>query len=354
MGIELPSKSIFFLFVIAICVIFLISYAFSGSFAFWDAIGLALTNTAGVLRIGGQYPQVLKIYANASAGGAWAECAIFSESGCAFECLTDRTNTYRINATIYDANGDCNSFTNVRAYVCNQTYGKMDCNQNIDTYEVLLGSPSQFGTGGVYCNYTGTFGMEYFRRYGSWRINVTVFDTQNYGNSTVRNASYIQQPDLSYPYSLSGSGGTVDFGTVNIFDAFFVDSSKGNTTKNIGNVRLNVTYNASDFGCSGNYITINDNPANFAVANASSMTNPANYKYINGTQTIPVDFFATGGMRRCGNYLCSQDEIGFGTNGGYANYTIWWPINVPSGTVVCLPYYQNVITITRDAYTAAG
>jgi hypothetical protein len=201
--------------------------------------------------------------------------------------------------------------------------------------------------------------MEYFRRYGSWRINVTASNNNVpvQSNSTIRNASYQSFALLQYPYP---RGDNIDLGTITALDVFSLGKG-ANTTKNTGNIRLNLTWNATRFDCGGSapYINITDqsvppySPANFAVANTSTMT-PSNYAFINGTSSIETQFFPGGGMRRCGNYLCSQDENLLGPTGGYANYTTYWHINVTGGTLVCSPYYTNKISVNQIPYINEG
>ena len=343
----MPSKSIFFLFVIAICVIFLVSYAFTGSFAFWNVIA-RLGPPTGILRIQSQPPVVQDIYLiNYTEGTIW-RCDPVNEGVCSMTIDTLSLNhSYVINATIYAQNGDCDTWPtgNVHASVCNQTFSKSACNENIDIYDVVLGSPTKFGTGGVYCNYTGKFGMEYFRRYGSWRINVTAINGQNQANSIVRNATYVKGVQVAYPYP---AGSNIDLGTISSFDSFSVGRG-ANTTRNLGNIRANFTWNTTSFSCGGAapYIYIINSPYNnFAIGNESNMVGPNNnnYTFINANPTITGPFYPAGGMRRCGTFTCDRDENLVLTPGNLANYTIYWHINVSSGTLVCTtPYYSNVI-----------
>jgi len=330
----MSAKSIFFLFLMIICLVLLVSYAFTGSFEFYRLIQLAIKT--GTLQIGGKAPIVERIYINDSLT-TMTECDPVLYGNCTLECNENGNRTYRINATIYDENGDCASFTNVRAYLCQ---GSGACNSIVDIYEVPLSSPAQYG---LRCNFTGELrGIEYFRRWENWRINVTAFDTQNLPNNTVRNAYYNQKAGLIYPYP---TGDTIVLGTITNFDVWSLGLG-GNTTKNTGNVRLNVTYNASDFTCAANTIAITG--TNYAVGNDTTMNN---YMLINDDRYVPVQYFPAGGMRRCGNYPCLADEDGAPN---WANYTLYWHINVPTGTPVCTPAYTNSIEVSQYAYTLAG
>jgi hypothetical protein len=330
-------KSMFFLFMIFLSSIFLVSYFLTGTLELQKLVELA--TKYGYLQIAGKNPIVEEIYINTSLT-TWNRCTL-TEGDCPFECNADGNRTYVINATIYDENGDCDSASfNVKAYLCQ---GTGTCNSATKIYEVPLNFSVKFG---LRCNYTGNLtGMEYYRRWGSWRINVTAIDPQNLPNNTVRYAYYNPRPSLTYPYP---AGDAIVLGTIQNFDVWS-NGLGGNTTKNVGNIRLNVTYNATDFTCTNPVASIPINGQNFAVGNDTTRTN---YALINDNPLVPVEFFPPEGMRRCGNYACSVDEDGAPN---WANYTLYWHINVSSGTPYCQAGpYTNSIGVSHSSYTAAG
>lgn len=358
----MPIKSIFFLFVIIICLVLLFSYTFTGGFEFWNIVEMALTKT-GTLNIAGAVPMVVNIYLNETPTFL-DTCDPYLSSACTIPMNENKNTTEIINATIYDLNGDCDSVSpvfTVWAYICNNSFdynGVCNANTNNRIYSVQLGSPSKYNS--LYCNFTATFnGIEYFRRWGNYTINVTVTDTTSNVNNTIRRAYYAQTIGFMYPYvSTTGTAGsTILLGSINNFDQW--SNALGvNRTKNTGNVRLNLTWNTTNFTCTTPVFTIptNANPSGqnvFAVGNDSTRTN---YAYMSTNQLLPVEFYPPSGMRRCGNYLCTIDEDSKACPGScWSSYDLYWHINVSSGTPQCTAGdYTNSMRIDFNSYTTAG
>ncbi|MDI6826522.1 MAG: hypothetical protein QMD36_05065 [Candidatus Aenigmarchaeota archaeon] len=290
---------------------------------------------SGILRVPGVAPEVMEIYVNNS------RCEE-SPPGPTMNGLAGSTVSLFFNATLYDQNGDCNT-ADVIAYVCKNETG-FPCNAATADASIVMTFYSQFDT--YYCNFTtlpSTYSLDYYKRYGYWYVNVTATQP-DLANSTLRFWNYGMMPAVAYPLG----DGMIDLGTISL-DVW--NYGRGaNTTRNIGNVRLNLTWNATDFTCPlcspppPNMIEITGD--NFAIANISGnpFDNPANYRYINDNPLTQVEFFPTGGMRRCGIFDCSQDEHGNPYPNNLANYTLWWEINTSSPKQPGI--YNNSIQVT--------
>ncbi|MDI6826520.1 MAG: hypothetical protein QMD36_05055 [Candidatus Aenigmarchaeota archaeon] len=330
---------------IFVSLIFLASYLFTGTFELYRLIELAVKT--GSLYIGGLYPRVERIYMNQTPTNI-IECT-YTPTVCSMSGTQGTTRATGIRATIVDENGDCDSAT-VNYYVCQGLVAT--CAGNA-AYTGALGSPVKYTVGtctNCYCNFTGTFNLQYWRRWKNWTINVTVTDPTNRFNQTNRTWYYSQLVSLAYPWTSTGIGTAIPLGEVYMGQwNYGGDVTQGNVTRNWGNIRLNVTYNATDFTFGTNTIDVHANT--FAVSNRSGnpFGYPGQYRNMSSSPSIPVEFFPTGGMRRCGNNACSADEDGAPN---WANYTLWWEIYVPMGLVGGT--YTNSIEVSAYAYTAAG
>jgi hypothetical protein len=342
-------KSMFFLFMIFLSSIFLVSYFLTGTLELQKLV--ELTVKTGSLYIGGLYPSVERIYLNQTPTNI-IECT-YTPSSCTMSGTQGASTPTGIRAWIKDQNGNCDTWASgsVVAYLCQGLVAS--CHAGNAAYTVTLSSPVKFSTPdctNCHCNYTGSFNLQYWQRWGDWTINVTATDETNRFNQTNRTWYYAQLVSLAYPWTPSGIGAAIPLGEVYMGQwNFGGDVTQGNVTRNWGNVRLNVTYNATDFAYDGNTINVHANT--FAVSNRTGnpFGYPNEYKNMSSSPSIPVEFFPSGGMRRCGNDACSVDEDGVPN---WANYTLWWSIYVPTG--LASGTYTNSIEVSAYAYTAAG
>lgn len=324
----MTAKSVFFLFVIIICVVLLASYAFTGDFKFWEAINLAITPKTGVLQVGGTYPRVERVFMNQTPTAY--ECT-YIPYACTMDSFSSTTRPTRINATIEDDNGDCEG-TTVTYWICPGLVPV--CENANDIYTGSLISPSKYTIGSCvncYCNFTNTFNLQFWQKWGNYTINITVRDaTQTtWYNYTNRTWYYNPSPSLDYPVG----GSTIVLGSITTLGQWYFGMG-ANATRNTGNIRLNLTFNATNFTrAGGGIINVHDN--NFTVQNISGNPfSPAtinNYKNMSANDWTIVEFFPTNGMYRCGSDTCDQDQYGRMGQLSLANYTLWWSVNTPLG-----------------------
>ena len=292
------------------------------------------TTIGGSLYIGGIAPQVQAIYVN-------DQLCPDSPTGPNINCVENGYNTITVKATIYDENGDCDSAT-ATAYICSSDIGG-PCNSSAAdaTHTKTMTYQSKSGDG-LTCNFTATYDLYYFERYGDWYINVTAVDPQNYPNSTSKTFYYVEAAFLSYP---TDGSSIIDLGAVNMGE--WNDGKGAKYLQNTGNIRLNVTWNASDFVRQGGGSQIPIDGTNFCVDRNTDHTDGCGY--INDNPLIPIEYYPSGGVHRCGDSGCSADEDG-GTND--AKYYVYWDINVPTGLLSGT--YNNSITVSQYAYYGAG
>jgi hypothetical protein len=348
----MPIKSMFFLFVIIVCLVLLASYAFTGSFEFYRSVELAMKT--GSLSIGGVTPRVELILMN-DTPTAFQSCT-YLPTNCQFNGQQGTTRAIGVRAIIEDDNGNCDSWAggNVMAYVCQGLVAS--CNAVNRDYPVTLGSPVKFtysGCTNCYCNYTGTFSVQYWKRWENWTINVTATDDTSKFNQTNRTWFYIQLNSLAYPWTATGIGGAIPLGEVTMG---YWNFSKGeNITRNWGNIRLNITFNATDFKWNGvgpDFIEVHYN--NFTVANMSGnpFSNPPNYENMSSSETLEAEFHPDNGIHRCGSDTCNQDEEFHTLSANLANYTLWWNIFTPTG--IAGGTYTNSIYVNSYVMTGTG
>ena len=276
---------------------------------------------SGILRVTGSPPQVIEIYVNES------RCEE-TPPGPQVDGLAGNRVQLRFNATIFNINGNCNYNTYV--YMCKNTTGLPCTSDRYDYYSHM----TLFQRDTYRCNFTddNTLPLDYFERYGNWYVNVTATDSTNpsFTNNTQRFWKYNIMGVYLYPVSGVGGNDVIDIGDITL-DSW--NTGGANATRNIGNIRLNMSWNVSDFICTdatcpGPNNVIDIDGTNFCMDNDTDRTNGCGY--INTDPTIKIDYYPSGGMRRCGNLACSQDEELRGGDLNLANYTLWWHINTTS------------------------
>jgi hypothetical protein len=339
----MSARSIILLLLCVVLIIFLSSLFIPSLNMIMRNIELAIS---GILRVAGAAPEVIEIYV--SNDPSYSLCDLVPP-GPQINGLGGSTVNLRFNATIYDLNGDCNN-ANVYVYMCKNTTG-LACNSGRADYnsQMIL-----FQRDTYYCNYTtnipSTLPLDYFERYGNWYVNVTATDAGNPAltNNTVRYWYYNEFTSALYPV---GGGGVVDLGTINL-DAWSIGGE--NTTRNTGNIRLNLTWNATDFDCSTPGTCGSDSIAidgtNFCTDNDTSRSNGCGY--INTDPSVRIEYFPSGGMRRCGNFVCDMDEDNNVYPNSLSNYTLWWHIYAtsPKGPGI----YTNSIEVVGRYYYQEG
>jgi hypothetical protein len=250
--------------------------------------------------------------------------------------ISNSNRQIRFNATVYDINGDCNGTATF--YICaNETAVAPNyCDENYDLTFVTVPKPYvQYGgaKNNLYCNYTATYDLPYYRRCGNWYVNVTVFDVGGLSNTTVRWWKDNLNNEVWYPYVDIG-GGTV--GNLIYMGEVVLDQwnyGGQNTTKNVGNTNItNLHWNATNFTSGIDVIPIvpMDGNTTFAVDDDTNRINGAGY--INETPSVQISF-PSYGLARCEDFVCTSTR---------AKYDLWWHIFVPPPP---LPsgVYDNVI-----------
>jgi hypothetical protein len=252
---------------------------------------------------------------------------------------------------IYDINGDCGSFTpaSQSAFVCDAIPGTpIACNVQTANF-TLAGTKIVAGSPATYCNITfATLPYNYWRRYGNASINVTVVDSDTLYNNTRQYWYYLVSQGLQYPYPYEPAIllGGVTAGQWNYGRPNDVTYGVGDNITNTGNIRLNVTWNASNFIENPPGIdVINMDGTNFCIDNDTTIGGHACMPF---PTTNVVWYQPTGGIRRCNNDQCNADEDG-SPNDAYYKY--FWHINVPA---VSAGQYNNTIQFTGNAYYGAG
>jgi hypothetical protein len=281
----------------------------------------------GRLSIGDMGPTIDRIFMQNEAG-AWAQCP----GGSCYRQITPGTNGENVpfKVQIYDSNGDCDSSYDVRFDVCKNETGLPcnDANKDPDM-ATITGSFVPGEKNGNYCNWTATYVyLDFWKRYGNWYVNASAKDNQNatWASST---AIWLDNrvSSLSYPYP---SGDTIDLGSPSL--GAWVDGAGANATRNTGNTRINISWQSTNFTCSGTPeciatpIIIDNVNERLCVNNDTSRT--AGCGYLNAVPMNTVWWFPTLGMRRCGTDTCSSDEDA-GPN--QANYTTYYSIYVATG-----------------------
>jgi len=325
---------IFLLFVVL--VIILLVFVTPGFDGFKRLINLGLL--AGQLKVPGVAPQVIFVYLEDTPGNS----NLCDEPGGINKPPVSPTSNsnrqIRFNATVFDINGDCNG--GVTFYICaNETaVAPTYCDENYDVDFVNVPTPyAQYGGGknNLYCNYTATYDLPYYRRCGNWYVNVTASDVGGASNTTVRWWKDNLNNEVWYPYVDTGggsAGGLIYLGEV-VIDQWNYGGQ--NTTKNVGNTNITILYwNATNFTSGTDVIPIipMDGNTTFAVDDDTNKINGAGY--INETPSEQISF-PSYGIARCEDSACTSAR---------AKYDLWWHIYVKGG--IGSGVYDNVIEYT--------
>jgi len=288
----------------------------------------------GRLSVPGISPQVINVYLEDAPGHSNPCDEPGGINKPAVDTIANSNRQIRFNATVYDINGDCNGTATF--YICaNETSIEPNyCDENYDVAFVTVPAPYvQYGgaKNNLYCNYTATYDLPYFRRCGNWYVNVTVFDASLLSNTTVRWWKDNMNNDVRYPYP---SGALIYMGEV-VLDQWN-DGMGINTTKNVGNTNITtLLWNATNFTYGTDVIPIvpKDGNTTYAIDDDTNRTNGAGY--INETPSVQISF-PSYGLARCEDFLCTSTR---------AKYDLWWHIFVPPPP---LPSgaYDNVIEYT--------
>jgi len=335
----MTARSIFLLLCVII-VIFLLIFRFTG-FENIKKIAENLGVAIGRLTVPGVSPQVITVY---------LEDNLCDEPGGANQPrVSPLENSYRqirFNATVYDINGDCNGTATF--YICmNETaVGPTFCSADYSVQAVNVpGAYAQYGgsSNNLYCNFTATYDLPYFRKCGNWYVNVTAFDVEGHSNSTVRWWKDNLLGAVGYPYSNGIVEELVYMGTV-ILGQWNLGMGQ-NWTKNTGNVNItSLVWNATNFtlvpsGAGVIPIIPFQGNTTFAVDDDTNIMNGAGY--INERPSVQIQF-PSYGLYRCEDFGCTSSR---------AMYRLWWHIyvpSVPSGIYENTIQYDILDTLTCD------
>jgi hypothetical protein len=327
----MSAKSILLLLLCLIIVIFFFIFITPGFEEIKHLIELG--PVTGVLNVAGVAPQVILVY---------AENSYCDEPGGPAQPRVDATqDSYRqirFNATVFDVNGDCDG--NATFYICaNETAVPptyCDENYRVDSPIPATLDAKYGGTdNNLYCNYSATYSLPYFRRCGNWYINVTAFDREGKSNNTVRWWKDNLLSEVWYPYDTATNkpGGIIYMGTVNLGQWNF--NMGYNTTKNVGNTNItSIEWNATDFKQKESPYDVipiipKDGNTTFAIDDDQDIVDGAGY--INDDPSVKIPF-PSYGLYRCEDEACTSTR---------AKYDLWWHIFVPSG--IQSGIYENVI-----------
>lgn len=334
------AKQIIFLFVMLFLVILLVPLMFPSSFPGFNKIirPLDVSSKIGSLNVAGKPPQVYQIYMNDSTG-AWLPLGLslpIGGSNAQFQGVVGGNKNIGVMAMIYDMNGDCASFNvaNQKAYVCSANPGtQLPCNPANANF--TLNGVSVTGPISNLCNITfQVASVNYWRRFGNSSVNVTIQDTDLYYNDTTQYWYFNPTIGLEYPFPNE----PVLLGSVNGLQWNDGRPVEGDNITNRGNVRLSVSWNASNF---------TENPpgtdkiptgVNFCIDRDTTRGGGAYAEQcMSNTLTTQLPYYPTNNIRRCNNDACTSDEDG-GTDEAF--YLLYWHINVPA---VGTGQYNNTI-----------
>jgi hypothetical protein len=285
----------------------------------------------GRLNVKGQAPEVISVYLENVycdfPGGA---------DPVRVSPTQDSSRSIRFNATVYDINGDCNNAATF--YICaNETaVSPTYCDENYDIISIPATLYAQYGGAkdNLYCNYTATYDLPYFRRCGNWYINVTALDGENKTNSTVRWWHDNTLSAVWYPYINVGEGDVINIGEVSLGQ--WNNGMGRNWTKNVGNTNItSLLWNATNFTSGSDVIPIlpYNGITTFAVDNDTDRLNGAGY--INENPTTQISF-PSYGMDRCEDATCITTAK--------ARYELYWHVNVSLS--ISSGVYENKIHLS--------
>jgi len=305
--------------------VFIVLLVFPTSFRNFLRV-IKLDTVVGRLHIGNNPPEVIAIYINGT------DCAINS---CDFQGLEATNNTIEVKAKVSDIDLQCNETGfNATAYLC---VGNGPCNAALASHIIPLSlEGTRYDT---YCNYTGIDGIEYWETPGNWTINVTVNDPES---------SYASLTDPWINGEITGflfpEGGTVlDFGTLttNAWNDALPKNGNGNISWNTGNVKLNITWNATNFTNTANpSARIPIDPDRFVIDNDPVRYGGTGSFEKNLTELVPVEAYPSGGFPVCHSFNCPVDSDS-------GKQRIYWHLYI--GTVSAGDY-ENKIEISWYKY----
>jgi hypothetical protein len=376
-------KTVFFSFVILFLLMLLTSFLFPtqlpGLYNMFEPLG----SKVGTLSITGQAPQVMAIYMD---DGVEEKELTDDPYDMAVDGIACNNKSITFKAWIYDINGDCSDFdtdpdASITVYLCappnSGPYigGPIPvCDENnkdyeidLDVVDVVWGGPGSNQN----CNFTSStvpnWEVPYYDRWENWTVNVTVIDTDAIGDDLKKTWFYNVLGAFIYPPAGDCSErpdmnlGSVTPGAWNDGTGCGVaDMESGCYIKNTGNIRLNMTWNATNFthttdstqfiGMEGdNFAVDDDNQRGEGVETRDTHV----FMEAWPEPFVPREFYpdygtADAGLRRCDNTACERDEQGNTGANNKANYSVYWHVNVPSGLIS--GQYNNSIEITSDDY----
>jgi len=293
----------------------------------------------GYLSLGNKPPEVPVIYIDKT------DCMTGT---CSFTGTAGQAVSMEVTAKIRDDNGNCDGFSAPTAYLC---VGTGPCNAGTKTHTLTLstlqshydesGNPSD---NGIYCNYTGTISIEYYETPGDWKVNVTVYDGEYYASNA---SSWTNGEIVGFKFPLSGD--TINFGSLDMgtWNDALPKNGNGNISWNTGNVKLNITWNATNFTETTHTppapeeytIPIGaSSPSNFIIDNDGTRGGGSGFEeYL--IENTPIEAYPSGGFGICTSHDCS------GTPG---KQPIYWHLYI--GTGKREGDYQNDIVITAIKY----
>jgi hypothetical protein len=354
-------KKIIFTFLFVIILILAISM-FVPSFNRFIIDRLA-TITYGKLSISDAGPTQLKIFMNSTEQSGLFECQDVGSpitNYCQNKPYDGGTQGINITVEVWDPNSDCDAANyEVNVSVCRNDTGPV-CDYNYGDKGTNGIYTAQFvgeNADGSRCNYSAIYSLDYFRRYGVWRVNATAKDKHipctNPILTQVKGWQDVIGQYWRYPYP---TGNMIDLGGFQL-DSWRYDAGS-NATRNTGNTRFNLTWTSTNFTCdagicNGNkiYIQSTGSYVNSSLG-IDNDTDTTTVGWFNAVIPNTVAWFPRDGVRRCNIADCSQDEETSSGLSNKANFTIIYHVYVnasppnppvPSGT------YNNTFTIMPTA-----
>jgi len=269
----------------------------------------------GQFALGNTAPAVLDIYLNGQHATANPGDVIINP-------VENTTQDVTIKVTIQDNNGNCDQFTsnNGTAYLCS---GVVTCDSTTANHTIsnlaYNSTDGKWGTGGIYCNMSGgPSAVQFYELNGTWTVNVTVTDGLVNSTANTKNWTYNELAAFSY-----AEGGTVNMGTLNLEQ--WNNGTGHNQTKNIGNIILDLKWNATNFTGQANGGTLNITGSNYIIDDDTASpddTGNLPEAFINEDHDVQVAFVPASGLLRCTSAACSNEN---------ATMDIYWHIYIPSG-----------------------
>ena len=358
----MKAKKVIFSFIILFLIILLIPLILPMYFPVVNQVFLDVT-PRGVIHIAGAAPQVLNIYMNETPGAdqlCTNDPAELPEWYCNIQNNNDPdtvcdVDPVTIKVEVFDENGNCEQMDDpgsgdIIAYICipDLTEPPQYCDEHNWDFRLTEDLWRRDSDLGLTCNLTADLDWSFYERWGNWSINITVYDVDDNAMTNTSNATFYREKFQSFvypPYDPSStpcaSDNTVDLGQVTLgsynngtgCDPAFM--TYGCWLKNIGNIRLNITWNASFFNNTADPLTywIDVRYGNFSIDKDATHTDGAEV-YMSDDLVTQVEFPTDAGrVQRCGGttgVACDDDEDG-STN--EAKFDVYWHINVPPGLI---------------------